>query len=893
MFMRRTLFLSAMLLIVAIFPALAMPPHPELMQRIEQGEVLMPYTLANRAELLSRGVDNPAEIAPRIANELDETNFNTLLLLLDFSDNEHHVLATDFDSLMYGSYFGTVKHFYDHVSYGEFSVETTNYPGTIGWLRMPQTYDYYVDEQQGYGNYPANVQGMVVDAINAADEFVDFNDYDNDGDGNVDGLMIVHAGRGAEYTGSQNMIWSHSWTIPTQNLDGVNIRNYVIQPEYWSSFGDMTCGVFCHEMGHMIFGLPDLYDVDYSSGGVGDWSLMAGGSWNGSNGSSPAEPEAWCRIRMGFAEPTNITTNGVVDFPAVDATPSIFRLQSSYMNPNEYFLVENRQGLNYDAALPADGLLVWHVDENVNTGNSAEWYPGLTTSGHYLVALEQADGRWQLEHDENQGDSGDPFPGTTDATTFDAESTPSSDNYDGSYSFVSLVNISASAETMSAHVLLTPLPAPHDLEYTVDVETGEVILSWQMTADMTDLDHFAIYRDGSLRGQSDALSFTDTLPVMEQPYTYTVSAVWNNGESIYNPSVNAFWPGAASPSLLRFTLVNEDEHVIDLQWNQWRTDSLVVDDGSSEQNTYLSSGVAGGAKLAQRVTAPVNGYLTGIRILLDENGSFTLGPIRIHVFAGGGDLPGDEIFVSETFTPDEIGWMEYDLGMNAVQLAENSDLWISLEWVETGHTMVGRDIDGPRQNRSAIYINDDYGWQLLDDALGGILAGNLMMRGVFGRSEAVGEVGLTEWNVYRDSELQATVSEPHYRDTLDVEGTYDYYVDAVYLQGTASSGTLTVDTNNLDVPPVVAQPSDFAIGQAYPNPFNPSVAVAVNLGRASDVRLMVYDILGRRVAQLQQKNLTAGRHTLSWTANGVASGVYFLRIEAGPETAVRKVVLMR
>ncbi len=43
----------------------------------------------------------------------------------------------------------------------------------------------------------------------------------------------------------------------------------------------MTCGVFAHEMGHAAFGLPDLYDTDNSSEGLGNWSLMAGGSWNG------------------------------------------------------------------------------------------------------------------------------------------------------------------------------------------------------------------------------------------------------------------------------------------------------------------------------------------------------------------------------------------------------------------------------------------------------------------------------------------------------------------------------------------------------------------------------------------------------------------------------------
>ncbi|MFC1543554.1 immune inhibitor A domain-containing protein [Candidatus Neomarinimicrobiota bacterium] len=67
--------------------------------------------------------------------------------------------------------------------------------------------------------------------------------------------------------------------------------------------GDMTIGVYAHEMGHAVFGLPNLYDYGYDSEGLGDWSLMAGGSWNGSLGSSPAFPDAWSHVQMGYVTP--------------------------------------------------------------------------------------------------------------------------------------------------------------------------------------------------------------------------------------------------------------------------------------------------------------------------------------------------------------------------------------------------------------------------------------------------------------------------------------------------------------------------------------------------------------------------------------------------------------
>ena len=65
-------------------------------------------------------------------------------------------------------------------------------------------------------------------------------------------------------------------------------------------------GVFCHEFGHVL-GLPDLYDTDNSSEGLGQWCLMASGSWGG-NGSSPQTPthmSAWCKQKLGWVTPSS------------------------------------------------------------------------------------------------------------------------------------------------------------------------------------------------------------------------------------------------------------------------------------------------------------------------------------------------------------------------------------------------------------------------------------------------------------------------------------------------------------------------------------------------------------------------------------------------------------
>ena len=214
----------------------------------------------------------------------------------------------------------------------------------------------------------------------------------------------------------------------------------------------MTVGVYAHEMGHMVFGLPDLYDTGNDSYGVGKWSLMAGGSWNGALGSSPAHPDAWCKIRMGVVSPTVVSnTSSGASIPASEGNATVYKLTSS-TSSQQYVLVENRQQSGYDASLPGSGLLIYHVDDAVGSNNS-QWYPGHTTSGHYKVAVEQADGLWQLEQKTSQGNSGDPWPGSSNRRAYNASSTPNSLDYSGLDQGISVTNISNSGATMTADLV--------------------------------------------------------------------------------------------------------------------------------------------------------------------------------------------------------------------------------------------------------------------------------------------------------------------------------------------------------------------------------------------------------------------------------------------------------
>jgi hypothetical protein len=91
----------------------------------------------------------------------------------------------------------------------------------------------------------------------------------------------------------------------------------------------------------------------------------------------------------------------------------------------------------------------------------------------------------------------------------------------------------------------------------------------------------------------------------------------------------------------------------------------------------------------------------------------------------------------------------------------------------------------------------------------------------------------------------------------------------------------------------VELPGYVALNQNYPNPFNPSTTIRFELAKTSHVSLSVYDMLGRQVSVLVNERQQAGYHEVKFDGNGLSSGVYFYRIEAGSFIQTRKLMLLR
>jgi photosystem II stability/assembly factor-like uncharacterized protein len=88
-------------------------------------------------------------------------------------------------------------------------------------------------------------------------------------------------------------------------------------------------------------------------------------------------------------------------------------------------------------------------------------------------------------------------------------------------------------------------------------------------------------------------------------------------------------------------------------------------------------------------------------------------------------------------------------------------------------------------------------------------------------------------------------------------------------------------------------PDQFTLFQNYPNPFNPNTTIKFGLPKSSDVRLSVFDMLGREVSALVNERRTAGVHEVRFDASGLSSGVYFYRLQAGSFVETKKLLLLR
>lgn len=298
------------------------------------------------------------------------------------------------------------------------------------------------DNQRFYGNNDRNgdepnaVQ-VCIEACQLLDDEIDFSQYDLNNDGYIDNLYVFYAGYGEADSMLSYTIWPHSANLTdfhlgkTYSFDGKILDRYAMSNELDYQYGRLDgIGTFTHEFSHVL-GLPDLYATTYTSSYTpGYYSVLDMGSYN-NNGLTPPNYSLFERMSVGWATPQPLATTGDYTLTALQDCNTGFLIPTE--KDDEFFLLENRQKLDYDKYLPGHGMLVWHIDFNQHI-----WDENVVnnTPSHQYVDLIEADNKFS---DLNQ--NGDPFPGQSNITDLSFYTTPALQSWDGLSTGVSLSDI--------------------------------------------------------------------------------------------------------------------------------------------------------------------------------------------------------------------------------------------------------------------------------------------------------------------------------------------------------------------------------------------------------------------------------------------------------------------
>ena len=267
---------------------------------------------------------------------------------------------------------------------------------------------------------------MVKEACDSANKYVDFRNYDNNGDGTVDLVYIIYAGYSQSNGAPDDAIWPQAFPLNSGNYDGMKIGYCGVNNElnYYPGYKLKSApykringiGLFCHEFSHTL-GLPDLYsNLAVDNQEMEYWDLMDGGEYT-DNGYTPTPYTPWEKEVMGWTSIDTLADDSVkVTMNPDDA----LKINST---TSQYVILQNLQKQGWASKMLGHGLLVYRIDygtrKAVNMGdmpNTTAGKPAVTIipADSLLISSYKVDDKkgpyTQEQYIESQ--AGDPFPGS-------------------------------------------------------------------------------------------------------------------------------------------------------------------------------------------------------------------------------------------------------------------------------------------------------------------------------------------------------------------------------------------------------------------------------------------------------------------------------------------------
>lgn len=213
-----------------------------------------------------------------------------------------------------------------------------------------------------------NVSACVMEALGLLQNQFNAADYDTDGDGAIDMVIMYFAGHNQAEWAGEYTIWPHQSTSYIGNVGGKKVNRYFCTSECRGQDGSNICGIgtTCHEFSHAL-GLPDFYDTDYEENGKnefqgGNFDLMTSGNYN-DNGRRPPYLNALERNMLGWMPLGELGAGNHV-LPSIRTNLAYY---SQSRVDGEYFVLECRDNYKWDSAVPDYGMVIYQVDKSSRT----------------------------------------------------------------------------------------------------------------------------------------------------------------------------------------------------------------------------------------------------------------------------------------------------------------------------------------------------------------------------------------------------------------------------------------------------------------------------------------------------------------------------------------------
>lgn len=391
---------------------------------------------------------------------------------------------------------GSVRDYFLNQSGGLFNPQFD----VVGPVMLSHDYGYYGSDTPVQD---ANLGVMIQEACLLADAKcgVNFNKYDNNGDGYADMVYVIYAGYSQSNGAATNTVWPQMYYLElmgkSTEIDGVTVNCFATGGERLSNSGTepMGIGLICHEFSHTM-GLPDLYDTStyYPKFlGMGTWSVLATGCYN-NNADTPAGYSAAEKYQLGWLTPI-VPQGPDTDVRLQSLSHNEALMLANPENADEYFMVECRSKQDvWDSYLPAEGMIVTHIDYSEVLADSNHVNIEAEGYRHYIVSANGS-------NRSNTDQASLPFPGADNVTSFTVLTTPASICHDGTEINHPITNIRYDGHSVTFD--LDQKPQAPALTPASNVAAGTFRCNWERVNDAvyyelevrnTDNDSTVIYR---------------------------------------------------------------------------------------------------------------------------------------------------------------------------------------------------------------------------------------------------------------------------------------------------------------------------------------------------------------------------------------------------------------